>query len=68
MEQPMLLAGKNKPIKMNEKVFQILNPIQMKDWIFLYEKHNYNDAENFWNNLLKASKGYGIKISEPEWV
>jgi aubergine-like protein len=40
----------------------------MKDWIFLYEKHNYNDAENFWNNLLKASKGYGIQISEPEWV
>ena len=68
MEQPMLLAGKNKPIKMNEKVFQILNPIQMKDWLFLYEKHNYNDADNFWNNLQKASKGYGIKISEPEWV
>ena len=40
----------------------------MKDWLFLYEKHNYNDADNFWNNLQKASKGYGIKISEPEWV
>jgi len=68
MTQPMLIAGKNKPIKMNEKVFQILKPIAMEDWLFLYEKHNYNDADNFWNNLQKASKGYGIKINEPEWV
>ena len=68
MTQPMLIAGKNKPIKMNDKVFQILKPIAMEDWLFLYEKHNYNDADNFWNNLQKASKGYGIKISEPEWV
>ena len=68
MTQPMLIAGKNKPIKMNDKVFQILKPIAMEDWLFLYEKHNYNDADNFWNNLQKASKGYGIKINEPEWV
>ena len=68
MKQPSLIAGKNKSIKINQKVFQILKPIQMKDWLFLYEKHNYGDAEFFWNNLQKASKGYGIKINEPEWI
>jgi hypothetical protein len=68
MKEPALTAGGNKSISAKDKVFKILRPVQMKDWLFLYEKHNYNDAENFWNNLQKASKGYGISISEPEWV
>ena len=40
----------------------------MENWLFLYEKHNYKDAENFWFSLQEASKGYGIFINEPEWV
>jgi hypothetical protein len=68
MKEPSLTAGGNNSIRPNEKIFKVLNSIEMRNWLFLYEKHNYNDAENFWNNLLKASKGYGIRISEPEWV
>ena len=68
MKQPILKTVKGKIIKTNEKIFKILKPIAMKNWLFLYEQHNYKDAENFWNNLQKASKGYGILINAPEWV
>ena len=68
MKQPILKTVNGKTIKTNEKIFKILKPIAMKNWLFLYEQHNYNDAEYFWNNLQKASKGYGILINEPEWV
>ena len=40
----------------------------MKNWLCLYEKHNYNDADILFKTLVKASKGYGLNISEPEWV
>lgn len=40
----------------------------MKYWVFLYEKHNYKDTDNFWYYLEKISKYFGIKIYEPEWV
>jgi hypothetical protein len=68
MKQPILKTVNGKAIKTNEKIFKILKPIEMKNWLFLYEQHNYKDAEYFWNNLQKASKGYGILINEPEWV
>ena len=68
MKQPILKTVNGKTIKTNEKIFKILKPIAMKNWLFLYEQQNYNDAEYFWNNLQKASKGYGILINEPEWV
>ena len=40
----------------------------MTNWACFYEKSNYNDAENLYNNLNKASKAYGLKIAEPEWI
>ena len=40
----------------------------MTNWICFYEKYNYNDAENLYNNLDKASKKFGLKIAEPEWI
>ena len=68
MEQPKLIAGNNKSIKIEDKIFKVLTPIEMKYWVFLYEKHNYKDADNFWYYLEKISKYIGIKIYEPEWV
>ena len=40
----------------------------MISWLCFYEKNNYYDAENLYNNLSKASKGFGLKILEPEWI
>ena len=40
----------------------------MSNWICFYEKNNYYDAENLYNNLNKASKAFGLKIAEPEWI
>ena len=40
----------------------------MTKWLCLYKKSNYNDAESLNNNLKKASEGYGLTITDPEWV
>ena len=40
----------------------------MTKWIIFYEQNNYYDAENIYNNLNKASKAFGLKIAEPEWI
>ena len=33
-----------------------------------YEKSNYKDAETLYNTLSSASKAFGLKIAEPEWI
>ena len=68
MKETKLIAGGGKPIKANEKLFPVLEKIPMRNWLCFYEKSNYNDAENLYNTLAKASKGYGLKIDEPEWI
>ena len=40
----------------------------MTNWVCFYEKNNQNDAENLYKNLNKASKAFGLKIDEPQWV
>ena len=40
----------------------------MTNWICFYEQNNYDDAESLYNNLNKASKAFGLKIAEPEWI
>ena len=68
MKETKLIAGGGKPIKANDKLFPVLEKIPMRNWLCFYEKSNYNDAENLYNTLAKASKGYGLKIDEPEWI
>ena len=70
MKGTVLIAGKNKTITSKDKVkvFPLLKTIPMKNWICLYQKRNYDDAEHLYNTLDKASKGYGISIGEPEWI
>ena len=64
---PSILSGTNN-IKISEKVFKLHKKIKMKNWICLYEEHNYDDADYFYKKLVKASRKLGINISEPEWV
>ena len=68
MEEPSFTGAGNKSINPSKKVFPVSKPILMNKWLCLYDKRNYNDAENLLNSLQKASGGYHIKIEEPEWV
>jgi len=68
MNETQLVAGNNKIIKANNKTFPILKKKDMINWLCFYEKSNYKDAEDLFNNLDKASKAFGLKISEPEWI
>ena len=40
----------------------------LSNWLCFYEKSNYSDADNLYKNLSKASKAFGLKIAEPEWI
>ena len=68
MNQTQLVGGNNKIVHANNKTFPLLKKKDMINWLCFYEKSNYKDAENLHLNLDKASKAYGLKISEPEWI
>jgi aubergine-like protein len=40
----------------------------MTNWLCFYEKKNYDDADNLFNTMSKASTAYGLKVSEPKWI
>ena len=72
MEETKLLAGKikgkNKAVKSTDKTFPVLEKADMTNWICFYEKRNYDDAENLYDTMSKASKAYGFKVDEPKWI
>ena len=68
MNDTQLIGGNNRQVHSNDRTFPILKKKDMVNWLCFYEKSNYQDAENLYKNLDKASKAYGLKISEPEWV
>ena len=68
MEETNLLGGNKKKVHSNDRTFPILKKKDMTNWLCFYEKSNYNDAENLYNNLSKASGAFGLKIKEPEWI
>ena len=68
IESPSISAGQNKTIGIGSKVFKALTVKPFNNWLCLYEKHNYNQAEQLFETMKSASKGYGITVSEPEWV
>ena len=68
MEEPKILAGKNKIINTTSRQFPLFFKKEMKSWLCFYEKPNYNEAKALFECLDKASKVYGLNIIEPEWV
>ena len=68
MEETKLCSGNNKSIHLADRTFPVYKKKDMTNWIFFYENNNYNDAENLYANLKKASKAFGLKIAEPKWV
>ena len=71
MKETKLLGGKvngkNMVVKSNDRTFPVLEKKPMTNWVCLYEKKNYDDADNLYNTMLKASKAYGFKLGDPEW-
>ena len=68
MKDTILLANNKKEISSKDKVFDVISKKDMTKWICLYRKSNFKDADNLYKNLNKASHGYKLVISEPEWV
>ena len=68
MKETKLIGGGNKTVKSSDRKFQVLEKVNMQNWLCFYEKNNYNDAEALYNNLDKASGAFNFKIAEPEWI
>ena len=68
MKETKLIGGNKQEVYPTDRTFPVLKKKDMTNWICFYEKYNYNDAENLYNNLDKASKKFGLKIAEPEWI
>ena len=67
IKETVLEGEKHSKITLN-KPFKVISKKDMTKWICLYRKSNYNDADYLFKSLSKASQGYGLVISEPEWV
>ena len=68
MKDTKLVGGNNKEVRSNDRTFPVSLKKNMTNWLCFYEKNNYDDAENLYNTLSKASKAFGLKIAEPEWI
>ena len=68
MRETKLIAGKNKTITSRDRTFPVLEKKEMTSWVCFYEKMNYDNAENLYNTLKAAAKGFNLHIEEPEWV
>ena len=68
MKNTKLEGGGGKEVSSSDRTFKVLKKMDMKKWLCFYEPDNYNDAEVLYNTLDKASKAFGFKIAEPEWI
>ena len=67
MKEPDIIAGDNTKINPNARTFPVLEKVNMvNNWLFFYEKNNYNKAETLAKALVKASEEFGLEIKEPE--
>ena len=61
-------GGENKKknyVKSNR--FEVYQKRDMSNWICLYRKYNYDNADFLSESLIKASKDYGLNIDTPNW-
>lgn len=68
MKETKLIGGNEKELSSDDKIFPVLEKANFKNWICIYEKNYYNEAEQFYKNLYKASKSYDLEIIEPYWI
>lgn len=69
IETPTLLAGKNKQISPDErKPAPVSTSKDLTNWLCVYHKDNFDDANLMLDSLKRASKSYDIKVADPEWL
>ena len=68
MKDTVLIGANKKQISIKDKLFNVISKKDMTKWICLYRKSNFDDADYLYKTLDKASGGYGLAISEPDWV
>ena len=68
MKDTILIGANKKQISIKDKLFNVISKKDMTKWICLYRKSNFDDADYLYKTLDKASGGYGLAISEPDWV
>ena len=72
---PAIEIGKKKFIQPNKGEIalreQLLDPIQLKDYFFVYSSRgnfDHDDANATFGFLDKASRTFGIRLNEPIWI
>ena len=68
MKDTVLIGENGKNVHSSDRTFRVLEKKNLSNWLCFYEESNYDDAENLYNTLSKASKAYGLKIKNPEWI
>ena len=67
MKETELIAGQKQKITSKDKVFEVLSKKDMTKWLCVYKASNYDDAAYLSDSLRKASRGFGLAVSDPEW-
>lgn len=75
MNPPNIKIGSNKILTSNNGTFMIrdpvMNPKTLKNWILIYpriDKHSDGDVDDFVDQLIKASKAFGIRVEKPYFL
>ena len=68
MKDTKLKGGNNKDVHSNDRTFPVLQKSDFTNWLCFYEKSNYDQAGLLYDTLSKASKAFGLKVAEPEWI
>ena len=68
MKDTKLKGGNNKEVHSNDRTFPVLEKSDFTNWLCFYEKSNYDQAGLLYDTLSKASKAFGLKVAEPEWI
>ena len=73
LHHPQVLDGQARPCpwsayeKREIKHTQPAN-LQKDRWVICYGNRAYNDANTLYDNLCKAAGGFGVRVSDPQWV
>lgn len=66
---PKIIADTKKPMAFDQKArYKVLRSIGLTNWLCVYHKKTYNDANNLFESMQQACDAIGIKVAEPEWL
>lgn len=68
MNLPKFIGAGKRNISLKDRTFEVLQSIPLKNWLCLYDKRNFNDADTLFKSMKSACKAYKLSVDEPEWV